>query len=244
MAVPSPTLSVLIPAYNEEHGLALTVQLVLAKLDELGVSAEILLVNDCSRDRTGAVADALAAGDPRIRAFHHATNQGIGGGFVTGTQQAHGEWLILIPADLAIDLDELHKYTDVAPKADVVVGVCDVTSRADYSLFRRLVHYVNIGLIQTLFRVTYRQFQYICLYRVDFLRSIRLEYVNSAFVHAEIILKAHLLGKRLTEVDTHYVPRATGRATGARWKAIFFTMRDMTHFWWRWRLRGAAVAQR
>ena len=48
--------------------------------------------------------------DPCIRALHHPVNRGIGGGFVTGVAEARGEWLILIPADLALDLADLGKY--------------------------------------------------------------------------------------------------------------------------------------
>jgi len=97
MAALRPLLTVLMPAYNEEAGLARSVNLLLAKLDDLGIQAEILIVDDGSRDRTGKIADELAVKCHRVRAFHHAANQGIGAGFVTGVAQARGEWLILIP---------------------------------------------------------------------------------------------------------------------------------------------------
>jgi glycosyltransferase involved in cell wall biosynthesis len=135
--VNQPTLTVLVPAYNEEAGLGRSVELILAKLAELGVSAEVLIVDDGSRDRTPAIADELAARHSQVRAFHHPANRGIGGGFVTGAAQARGEWLILIPADLALDLDELRKYLDAARRADVVVGAR--SDRRDYSAFRLFV---------------------------------------------------------------------------------------------------------
>ncbi|MCU0503585.1 MAG: glycosyltransferase family 2 protein [Anaerolineae bacterium] len=118
-----PRLTVLMPAYNEARGLAQSVGLVLAKLHEMAIPAELLIVDDCSRDGTAEIADALAAAEADVLVIHHPENRGIGGGMVTGFAAARGEWLILIPADLALDLDELNKYWDAAPQADIVVGI-------------------------------------------------------------------------------------------------------------------------
>lgn len=236
MTILRPFLSVLIPAYNEEAGLEQSVEAVLRNLESLHVDAEILVVDDGSRDRTGQVADALADKHPQVRAFHHAVNRGIGAGFLTGIEQARGEWLILIPADLAMDLGELRKYLDAAPRADIVVGVCSV--RADYSLFRRWVHWTNIRLIQILFGMQEHQFHYINLYRMSALREIEVEYWRSAFFHAEVMIKAKALGRRCVEVTVQYVPRATGHATGARGRLIVRTVRDIFHFWLRWVAQG------
>lgn len=226
-----PFLSILIPAYNEQAGLAGAVRQVLAKTEEMGISAEVIVVDDGSTDGTGAVADVLAAGDARVRAIHHPANRGIGGGFVTGVAAADGEWLILIPADLAIDLEELRTYLAAADVADLVVGVCPV--RSDYAAFRRLVSWANVVLIQRLFGMPQHQFNYISMYRVALLRRIGIEYWHSAFFFAEAIIKAQRLGARIVEVRTTYVPRASGRATGARWGLILATGRDMLCFWWR-----------
>lgn len=224
-----PYLTVLMPAYNEEAGLARSVGLLLAELAGLGVTFELLIVDDASTDRTGAIADGLAAHAPAVRAIHHARNRGIGGGFVTGVAEARGQWLILIPADLALDLSELPKYRDAATDADVVVGVR--SDRSDYSGYRLLVSWINIRLIQLLFGMTERQFNYITMYRLAVLRAMKIDYWHSAFFHAETLIKAKALGYRLTEVDISYVPRAAGHQTGARPKLILLTLRDIFRFW-------------
>lgn len=225
-------LSVLMPAYNEEGGLAASVESVLRHVDKLRIDAEILIVDDGSRDRSGAVAEELAARDQRVRVFHHSSNLGLGGGFRTGVREARGEFLILIPADLAMDLDELPKYLAASREADIVVGVC--TLHSDYTLFRRIVHRANIGLIRLLFGTKLRQFQYICLYRASVLREITIDYWRSAFFHAEVLIKATAMGRRLVEVEITGAPRASGRATGARWGLIWRTVRDIFRLWLRW----------
>jgi len=229
MAVERPYLTVLMPAYNEEAGLARNVEALTARLAGLGVTFELLIVDDASTDRTGVIADELAAKDRRVRVIHHPANQGIGGGFVTGVAEATGEWLILVPADLALDLDELRKYLDLTPVADVVVGVR--SDRSDYSAYRRLVSWINIRLIQLLFGMKERQFNYISMYRLAVLRRMKIEYWHSAFFHAETLIKARALGYRLVEVEVSYVPRTTGRQTGARPRMILGTLRDVLRFW-------------
>ncbi len=242
-----PLLTVLIPAYNESAGLADCVAVVAARLAALNVSAEILIVDDGSRDATPRLADELAAASaapprPAVRVVHHTVNQGIGAAFATGVAAAASEWLILIPADLAMDPADIAVYLAASAQADIVVG--NRSDLSDYSGFRRLVHFANITLLRLLFGTPLHQFQYISLYRLATLRQMDLEYTGSAFFLAEMLLKAQALGARLVEVSIAYVPRRTGRATGARWSQITATLADMARFWWRWVRLGPAAASR
>lgn len=224
-------MTVFIPAYNEEGNLANCVEVVLSKMDELGEIAELLIVDDASQDSTARLADQLADQHPQVRAVHHPQNLGIGGGFRTAVQHANGEWMILIPADLALQPDELRRYFDASEGADIVVGLR--SDRSDYTLLRRLVSWTNIQLIRTLFGIELRQFQYISMYRMEVLRQIEIEYWQSAFFLAEILIKAHDLGKRLVEVEIHYAPRLTGKPTGAKLQLVVMTVLDIFSFWLR-----------
>lgn len=237
-----PQLTVLIPAYNEAAGLGRCVEVVRAQLAALGTPAELLIVDDASRDNTADVAEALAQTYPDVRALRHAANGGIGATFRTAVANARGEWLILIPADLAMDPADLHKYLEVAQQADIVVG--NRSDIRDYSLPRVIVHYINIGLVRMLFGMPLHQFQYISLYRLATLRQFEIEYAGSAFFLAEILIKARAMGSRLTEVQVRYVPRTTGRATGAKLVLVVTTVRDIIRFWWRWVRRGPVAASR
>ena len=129
-------LTVFIPAFNEEANLEYCVKVVHTTLQALGVRSEILIVDDASTDRTARLADALAAADPDIQVAHHERNGGIGQAFLTAVRLARGEWMILIPADLALDPSELHRYLESAAGADIVVGLR--SNRSDYTWARTL----------------------------------------------------------------------------------------------------------
>jgi glycosyltransferase involved in cell wall biosynthesis len=227
------TITVFIPAFNEMDNLASSVEILLAKMDELGVKTEILIVDDGSRDGSAQRADELACQQDRVRCAHHARNLGIGMSFRSAVALAHGEWMIFIPADLALHPDELGRYFEAAPQADIVVGLR--SDRSDYTWLRHLVSWTNIHLIQTLFGMKLRQFQYISMYRLDVLRKIDIEYWRSAFFLPEILIKARDRGFRLVEVEIRYAPRLSGKPTGAKLKLVVLTVIDIFHFWIRWK---------
>jgi glycosyltransferase involved in cell wall biosynthesis len=243
------------PAWNEQENLAANVPLLMAKLDELAVDYELLIVDDGSRDRTPRLADDLAARLARVRAVHHARNQGIGRALHTGFQHARGRLTIFIPADLALQLDEIEKYlracgalappraTDrrlagdrgAATESLVVVGLR--SDRRGTSPARRLVSWANIALVRTLFWMPVRQFQYICLWPTRLLQGISIDYPDSAFLQAEVLIKARDLGYTFAEVEITYLPRTRGQAHGARTGLVLKSAADMLHFWVRWLFR-------
>jgi glycosyltransferase involved in cell wall biosynthesis len=233
-------LTVFIPAYNEEQNLLLSVQTIQAKLEEFTIAYEILIVDDGSQDLTGEIADHLADSIPQVRAIHHAKNAGIGAAFVTAVSHARGDWFILIPSDLALAPDDIKRYIAAVQQADIIVGLR--SDRSDYTLTRRIVSWVNIKLIQTLFGMKEKQFQYISMYRTTFLQSITIEYWRSAFFHAETIIKGKALGKRIAEVEVKYLPRLSGKATGMKFKMVILTMRDIFRFWIKWIFLGPVRA--
>jgi len=228
----TPYLTVFIPAYNEEQNLVNCVEMLFSKLDELDISNEIIIIDDGSSDQTTPLADSIAQEHSRASVIHHEVNRGIGAAFMTALKNARSEWLILIPADLALDPDELHRYFEAAPNADIVVGLR--SDRSDYTLLRHIVSRSNIFLIQKLFGMKLRQFQYISMYRLDALRAIKVKYWRSAFFLAEILIKARDMGYRLVEVEILYAPRLTGKPTGAKLLLVIRTVIDIFHFWVNW----------
>ena len=231
----APLLTVLMPAWNEEENLAANVPLLMHKLDELGVDYELLIVDDGSQDETPHLVDELAARMPRVRAVHHAQNQGIGRALYTGFEHARGRLTIFIPADLALELEDVEKYLDVAAESRVVVGLR--SDRRGTSPARRLVSWANIALVRLLFCMPVHQFQYICLWPTQLLQGISIDYPDSAFLQAEVLIKARDLGYHFAEVEIAYLPRMRGQANGARTRLVLKSAYDMLHFWMRWLFR-------
>ncbi len=113
-------LSVVIPVYNEEKTIAQIVNVVLG----VPIDKEVILVNDCSKDGTGAAIDQLAAQHDSVRAFHHDVNQGKGAALRTGFKHVSGDVVIIQDADLEYDPREYPRLLQpiLDGKADVVFG--------------------------------------------------------------------------------------------------------------------------
>jgi glycosyltransferase involved in cell wall biosynthesis len=117
------TLSVVIPAYNEEAGIASIVERMLAtaiSLEEAGVGIELIVVDDGSRDRTAAI----AASFPGVRLVQHRANHGYGAALKTGFAQASGEWLGFLDADGTYPPEHFPSLLEAgrAQRADLVIG--------------------------------------------------------------------------------------------------------------------------
>jgi len=117
---PTPCLSVVVPAYNEEATLAGVVK----KLSELPQLLEIVIVDDCSRDRTAEIAERLAAAESRVRVARHSRNSGKTEALKTGFAMTRGEIVIVQDADLEYDPSEIPGVIKpiLEGHADVVYG--------------------------------------------------------------------------------------------------------------------------
>lgn len=141
-----PCLSVVVPAYNEEK----TLRKVIAKLLALEHVLEVVIVDDCSSDRTPQVCSELAGQDSRIKVKRHARNQGKTEALKTGFALTEGSIVIVQDADLEYDPDEI-PYV-IRPildgEADVVYGSRFLVRRAARVLY--FYHYMANRLLTLL----------------------------------------------------------------------------------------------
>lgn len=118
------SLSIVIPAYNEERRLPPTLDRILEHLKAEGISdCEILVVNDGSRDGTASVVRRyLAAGAP-VRLIENPGNRGKGYAVRNGMLQAAKDWVLITDADLSAPIEELSRLTDAVRVQEAAVAI-------------------------------------------------------------------------------------------------------------------------
>ncbi len=231
-AVPgsSPVLSVVIPAYNEERFIGTLLERIRAvDLASLGLAAQIIVVDDCSRDRTSAVAASV----PGVIVERHARNGGKGRAVRTGLARATGDYVIIQDADLEYDpgdyLPMLRALID--RPADIVYGSRylkhpqrgrlvnllsgkhPAQSWAAYAGGRSL-SLVALALTGHYLSDTVTALK---LFRREVLDHLTLETTGFELDH-EITAKVLARGYRIVEVPISYFPRsrAEGKKIGLR----------------------------
>jgi glycosyltransferase involved in cell wall biosynthesis len=227
-------LSYFFPAHNEEANVRELVAEALETLPSLAEAFEIIIVDDGSRDATGAIADELTATNPGVvRAVHHPTNLGYGAALLSGFRAAREELVAFTDGDRQFRVADLGRLTarlGAADRPDVVVGYrikrADPVIRTIYARLYRLANRVWFGL-------KVRVVDCACkLFRRDALAGIAVE-SGGAFLSAELLIKLHAAGRSIVEVGVPHHPRTAGSPTGAKPSVIFRAVRDF----WRLRLR-------
>ncbi|MEV4535519.1 glycosyltransferase family 2 protein [Asanoa sp. NPDC049518] len=126
-------LSILMPVYNEEERVAEALKQALAV--EYPCEIELVVVNDGSRDGTGAILDA--ADDTRLRVITHPRNAGKGAAIKTAVDSAEGDYMVILDADLEYDPLDIPKLLDpvLDGRAKVVYGNRTFGSHSAYSFW-------------------------------------------------------------------------------------------------------------
>lgn len=146
------TLSVVIPALNEEDGIADIVQRVLSvapKLKDVGVAdLEIVVVDDGSKDRTGEI----AAGFPGVRVVRHPVNRGYGAAIKSGFASARGDLLAFLDADGTYPPEYFADLCQavLAGGADVVVGSRRSGAASEMPLVRQVGNLIWSSLVSVI----------------------------------------------------------------------------------------------
>nr|HID14065.1 glycosyltransferase family 2 protein [Anaerolineae bacterium] len=224
-----PSLSVVLPAYNEEANVESAVAHVSAVARQLGMDYEIILVNDGSTDRTGEIGRELMERIPNFRLVEHYPNRGYGGALKAGFAAATKELIAFVPADNQFDFSEVNRLLEHLHKegADIV---CGYRVKRQDNVIRKLNAFGWNTLVRLLFGYLCRDID--CgfkLFRREVLEHVTLV-SDGAMIDTEFLAGARARGFRIAEVPVTHLPRVAGEPTGANLRVIARAFRDLVRF--------------
>jgi hypothetical protein len=236
------SLTLVLPAFNEEANIEAVVRDSLATLPTFVDTYEIIVVDDGSRDRTGEIVAGLAANDERVRLVSHGRNRGYGAALISGFAASTGDFVMFMDADRQFNIRDLHLLAPFAGEYDIVAGFR--MERSDPLHRRVLAEMFNVS-VRILFGVHLRDID--CafkLFRGDLLRGLPLT-APGALINTEIQAKARRQGASLQQVGVHHYPRIAGEATGGSPRVILRAVGETLALWWRMRTyRPSETARR
>jgi glycosyltransferase involved in cell wall biosynthesis len=226
------SISVVLPAYNEEAIIHKTITIVARALKNWTDDFEIIVVNDGSKDQTKDIVERLAQSDPRIRLFNHAVNQGYGSALVSGFSAIQKDLVFFMDSDGQFDIGDLASFFPLIEQYDAVFGYRN--PRQD-PWPRKVNAWGWKQLIGFLLGVRLRDID--CafkLYHTDFFQTLNLE-TRGAMINAEIMYKFKCDGYTYTEVGVQHLPRQEGQATGANPRVILRALVELIKFAAKWK---------
>ena len=111
-------LSIVVPCYNESKDIAKNSEIIKKHLETIKQDYELILVNDGSKDNTKEVIEAI----PGVKALSYEPNRGKGGAVKYGIENATGDYVLFMDADLSTDLEAIDRFIKIAPNYDMVIG--------------------------------------------------------------------------------------------------------------------------
>jgi glycosyltransferase involved in cell wall biosynthesis len=225
----TPTLSLVIPCYNEQDNLEPLAKAVREAVEPLKVSYEIVITDDCSKDRSWEILKALAASDQRIRVQRFAFNCGESAASWAGLKAARGQYLVTLDADLQNDPKDLPKFLEALKRADCVCGTRVETRGKGDNFIRiassRIANWVRNKLSGEKISdagCTYRAFKRECVENLKFFKGM----------HRFLPTLFKIEGFTVTEISVANNPRFAGQSHYGVWNRLFASFYDLLAVRW------------
>lgn len=212
----SLVLSVVVPAFNEQENIALTLAAIMPRLRAEAIPFEVVVVNDNSQDRTAEVVMEIIRGNPEVRLVNRTPPGGFGRAVRTGLAHIVGDAVVLVMADLSDDpADLVTYYRKLEEGYDCVYGsrfVRGATVR-EYPRAKRVVNRTVNRLLQVLFWTHHNDLtNAFKAYRSHVIRGIMPLYACHFNITIELSLSALIRGYRIASVPVNWYGRTWGQS--------------------------------
>jgi glycosyltransferase involved in cell wall biosynthesis len=238
----NPTISLVIPCYNEQDNLRALIAAIREAIEPLKLSYEVVITDDCSRDKSWEILKELAAGDSRIRVQRFAFNCGESAASFAGMKAARGKYIVTVDADLQNDPKDLPKFLEALKHCDCVCGT-RVKARGEGDNFikvasSRIANWVRNKLSGEQIAdagCTYRAFKRECIDNLKFFKGM----------HRFLPTLFKIEGHTVTEIEVSNNPRFGGQSHYGVWNRLFASFYDLLAVrWMKKRMFRYQVAER
>lgn len=222
-ALPITSITVVIPAYNDETTVGRLVADVDCLLQELCTDYEIVCVNDGSKDNTLAVLEEKAKQIKNMRVVNHPVNQGYGRTirelYLCGTK----DLVFSLPGDYQFAPKELLAMAQGLHNHDFVIGLRVKRNDPPRRKFQSAIYNMMLRLF---YGISFKDVNSIKLFRREILNYFPLE-SETPFVDAELCIRAHKAGFSVVELPIEHLPRLSQGASGGKISVITETFGDL-----------------
>jgi len=220
----SLSISVCVPALNEENGLRGAVEDLRNILSPYLRKIEIIIVNDGSADRTAFLAEQIAEDYPEVKVIHHAKRLGVGACFRDALTIASGEYFTWFPADRENLAEEFIQCLPLLTPKTLVT--CHHRGQDHRFFLRRWVSVFYASVLNGVFHLDIRYYNGLTIFPTSVLRSLRL--VADGFIFlAESLIYSIKSGCAVVQLSAPLKKREGGKSKMFTWLSLKQTLKDI-----------------
>ena len=224
--VNKPFVSIVIPCYNEEAILKNNLSCIVDYMRERNsrYDWEILIINDGSKDKTGAIAEDFSKGNNKVRVIHHPTNLNLGNALKTGFKNSKGDIIVVLDVDLSYGVKYIGEMVDklIEDSADVVIaspymkgGEVTAVPFSRKIMSKWVNKFMRIAAQDKYHTYT----SMVRAYRANFIRTLNLK-TKDYEISPEILYKSMILRARIVEIPAHLDWTEQNKYKGQRTSSI------------------------
>lgn len=220
-----PSLSIVIPAYNESENILATLDNVTKALEPLPIIHEILVIDDGSRDATAKLVSSSQDRFPAVRLLVNERNMGFGWSYRRGVEAAALDYIVMVHGDNAWGHETLREFFSHTGTADVIIGYTR-DMRRSRTLTRTVVSktftmLLNVALLRHL-----KYYNGLQIHKASVLKNLRIQSSGYGF-QAEVLVKSLRLSKTYVEVPMDLMERQKGESKAFRLKNFVDVFRTL-----------------
>jgi len=218
----TPSVSVIMPALNEEQNISSAINNTLKAFQDFEINGEIIVVNDGSTDDTEKFVKNIMEKNNRVRLIKNDSPKGIGASFWGGFDISNADAVIMLPGDNENDPWEIFRYYRLLEHVDIVIPF--LFNRETRSSFRNALSLIYRLIINTTFRVNFNYTNGTILYRKSILKELPYR-SSSFFFQTDILIRTVKKGYLFAEVPYKLGSRNEGVSKAVSFPSLLKVMK-------------------
>jgi len=226
------SISIVLPAYNEEKNIEKTVFSIIAFMPTITPDYEIIIINDGSQDKTADIIENLKKKYQVVKTIHHQTNEGYGSAISDGIQHGTKNLIAYMDSDGQFKIEDIAKFVEQIESYDVISGI---RKKRNDNIYRYFLGKLYMYVSRILFGMKVRDVN--CgfkLFRSSFVNQLELN-TTGALINSEILACGYKLGKKIGNVEVSHYKRVHGNQTGGSVKVVAKAFIGLFHLWFKLR---------
>jgi dolichol-phosphate mannosyltransferase len=220
-----PSLSIIIPAYNEAENIIATLENVTRALEPLSVRHEILVIDDGSADTTAALVTSNLNRFPAVRLLVNERNMGFGWSYRRGVEAAALGHIVMVHGDNAWGDETLREFFSHVGRADVIVGYTrDMWGTRTKT--RTLISKAYTLAVNLITRRRLKYYNGLQIHKAPVLKSLRIQSSGYGF-QSEVLVKSLRRTRSVIEVPMDLIEREKGESKAFRLKNFVDVFRTL-----------------